>query len=148
MRHFSTVWLLSIVLAACGGGGGSPSAPPTSSTPTPQQVAAARSAKLTATLDGSWSSLDAVPGTTGTGAALTWTRTINSAATLRVLVPETGYSVPLDTPSGNNSVMVAPPTTIPSIALSQAQPVSGNVTLSIAGGSTYSAARRGPFILI
>jgi hypothetical protein len=129
-------------------------------------VAAAKSAKLTATLntanrqatlawsdtfpagtsylieqqasDGSWSSLDAVPGTTGTGAALTWTRTINSAATLRVAVPETGYSVPLDTPSGSNSVMVAPPATIPSIALSQAQPVSGNVTLSIAGGSTYS----------
>ena len=167
MRHFSTVWLLCIVLAACGGGGGgSPSAPPTSSTPTPQQLAAARSAKLTATLntanhqatlawsdtfpvgtsysieqqasDGSWSSLDAVPGTTGTGAALSWTRTINSAATLRVSVPETGYSVPLDTPSGSNSVMVAPPATIPSIALSQAQPVSGNVTLSIAGGSTYS----------
>jgi Bacterial Ig domain len=166
MRHFSTVWLLCIVLAACGGGGGSPSAPPTSSTPTPQQLAAARSAKLTATLntanqqatlawsdtfpagtsysieqqasDGSWSSLDAVPGTTGTGAALSWTRTINSAATLRVSVPETGYSVPLDTPSGNTSVMVAPPATIPSIALSQAQPVSGSITLSIAGGSTYS----------
>ena len=166
MRHFSTVWLLCIVLAACGGGGGSPSAPPTSSTPTPQQVAAAQSAKLTASLntannqatlawsdtfpagtsysieqqadDGSWSSIDAVPGTTGSGAALTWTRTINSAASLRVVVPETSYSVPLDTPSGNTSVMVAPPATIPTIALSQTQPVSGNVTLSIAGGSTYS----------
>ena len=164
MKHFSTVWLLCVLLAACGGG--SASAPPTSSTPTPQQVAAAKSAKLTATLntanhqatlawsdtfpvgtsysieqqasDGSWSSLDAVPGTTGKGAALTWARTINSATTLRVAVPETGYSVPLDTPSGNNSVMVAPPATIPSIALSQAQPVSGNVTLSIAGGNTYS----------
>jgi hypothetical protein len=164
MRHFSMVWLLlCIVLAACGGGGSS-AAPPTS--PTPQQVAAAQSAKLTATLntannqatlawsdtfpagtsysieqqasDGSWSSLDAVPGTTGTGAALTWTRTINSAATLRVAVPETGYSVPLNTPSGSTSVMVAPPARIPTIALSQTQPVSGNVTLSIAGGSTYS----------
>jgi len=49
MRHFSMVWLLlCIVLAACGGGGSS-AAPPTS--PTPQQVAAAQSAKLTATLN-------------------------------------------------------------------------------------------------
>ena len=117
MKHFSTVWLLCVVLAACGGGG-SPPTPPTSSTPTPEQMAAAQSAKLTATLntanhqatlawsdtfpagtsylieqqasDGSWSSLDAVPGTTGKGAALTWARTINSATTLRVAVPETG----------------------------------------------------------
>jgi hypothetical protein len=164
MKYFSMVWLLLCIgLAACGGGGSSPP-PPTS--PTPQQVAEAQSAKLTATLntanhqatlawsdtfpagtsysieqqaaDGSWSSLDAVPGTTGTGAALTWTRTINSAATLRVAVPETGYSVPLDTPTGSTSVIVAPPATTPTIALSQAQPVSGNVTLSIAGGNTYS----------
>jgi hypothetical protein len=112
------VWLvLCTALAACGGGSSSPATP----TPTAQQLAEAQSAKLTATLntanhqatlawsdtfpagtsysieqqggDGSWSSLDAVPGTTGTGAALTWTRTINSAATLRVAVPETGYSL-------------------------------------------------------
>jgi hypothetical protein len=88
--------------------------------------------------DGSWSSLDAVPGTSGSGAALSWTRTVNSATTLRVAVPETGYSVPLDTPSGKTSVMVAPPAAIPTITLSQAQPVSGNVTLSIAGGNSYS----------
>jgi hypothetical protein len=165
MKRFSIVWLLCIVLYACGGDG-STSASTTPASPTPQQGVAAHSAKLTATYntannqatlswsdtfpagtsysiqqqasDGSWSSLDAVPGTTGKGAALTWIRTINTSATLRVSVPETGYSVVLYTPSGNMSVMVAPPAKVPTITLSQAQPVSGNVTLSISSGSTYT----------
>jgi hypothetical protein len=171
MRRFSMVWLACIALAACGGGGGSGGSGGSSTTtppsPTPQQVAAAQSAKLSANLntannqatlawsdtfpagtsysveqqagDGSWSSIDAVTGTTGKGEAVTWTRTINSAATLRVLVPENGYSVPLDTASGSTSLLVAPPATIPTVALSQSQPVTGDVTLSVAGGSTYTA---------
>ncbi len=166
MKHLSMIWLACVVLAACGGGGGGNSSSTTPPTPTAKQLAEAKSAQLTATLniannqatlawsdtfpagtsysieqlaaDGSWSSLDAVPGTSGSGAALSWTRTVNSATTLRVAVPETGYSVPLDTPSGKTSVMVAPPAAIPTITLSQAQPVSGNVTLSIAGGNSYS----------
>lgn len=89
--------------------------------------------------DGSWSSIDAVPGTTGTGSTLDWTRAINASTTLRVIVPETGYSVPLQTPGGQTSVVVEPPTTIPTITLSQAQPVVGDVTLSIGGGGPYSA---------
>jgi hypothetical protein len=164
MMRFTIALLLCIVLSACGDDGSSSTSTP--SGPTPEQVAAAQSAKLTATYntannqatlnwsdtfpaatsysiqqqasDGSWSSLDAVPGTTGKGAPLTWTRTINAAATLRVAVLETGYSVPLDTQSGNTSLTVAPPATMPTITLSQQQPVTGNVTLSIAGGGTYS----------
>jgi hypothetical protein len=165
MKRFSIVWLLCIVLCACGSDGSTPASTTTASPP-PQQVVAAQSAKLTATYntannqatlswsdtfpagtsysiqqqasDGSWSSLDAVPGTTGKGAALTWIRTINTSATLRVSVPETGYSVVLYTPSGSTSVTVAPPAKVPTITLSQAQPVSGNVTLSISSGSTYT----------
>lgn len=168
MARWPVVWLLCAMLVACGGGGGSASSPPTPTpTPTSQQTAAAQAAKLTAVLDtandqatltwadtfpagtsysiqqqaadGSWSSIDAVPGTTGTGSALTWKHTINTPTTLRVIVPETGYSVPLDTPSNKTSVVVTPPTAAPTISLNQAQPVSGNVTLSIGGGGTYSA---------
>jgi hypothetical protein len=166
MRRVCVALTLSVLLSACGGGGSS-SIPATAPTATSQQLSEAQSAKLTATLnatnnlaslawldtfpagssysieqlapDGTWSSLDAVPGTTGMGAVLTWTRTINSATTLRVVVAETGYSVPLETASGNASVMVSPPSSVPTIALSQTQPVSGDVTLSISGGGTFSA---------
>lgn len=162
-------FLLTACGGGGGGGGSSSSPTPTPAapSPTPQQVSAAQSAKLTAVLDtatnqatlawsdtfpagtsysiqqeatsGSWSNVDAVPGTTGTGGNLTWAHTVNTSTVLRVVVPESGYVVPLQTPSGNTSLTVAPPATVPTIVLNPPQPVTGNVTLSIAGGGTYSA---------
>jgi hypothetical protein len=50
-----------------------------------------------------------------------------------------GYTVPLETPSPQDHILVAPPSTPPSIALDQSEPVSGNVGVSVSGGGTYTS---------
>ncbi len=89
--------------------------------------------------DGTWSSVDAVPGTTGMGSSLTWSRTINATTTLRVSVQKIGYEVPLDTASGASSVQVVVPASAPTIVLGQVPPISGTANASISGGGTYSS---------
>jgi len=160
-----SLWLV----AACGGGGTSMNAtpPPATTEVTTQDMTDAQAADLSATLDAAtkvatltwsdtfpqgthyailqmddadiWTQVDSIPGTTGSGATLTWTRTTNVTTTYRVAAEKTGYEVPLDTKSGATSVQVAVPTTAPSIVLDQAQPVSGTVNVSIANGGTYSS---------
>ena len=101
-------------LVACGGGGSAmyTAMPPTTSGLTAQDVADAQAAKLTASLDPStkvatltwsdtfpqgthyaieqlsapatWTQVDSVPGLTGGGASLSWTRTTNVTTTFRV----------------------------------------------------------------
>ena len=156
-------------LVACGGGGSAmyTAMPPTTSGLTAQDVADAQAAKLTASLDPStkvatltwsdtfppgthyaieqlsapatWTQVDSVPGLTGGGASLSWTRTTNVTTTFRVAAMQSGDQVPLDTMSGATSVQVTVPTTVPTIVLDQAQPVSGTVNASIANGGTYSS---------
>jgi len=88
---------------------------------------------------GTWTLIDSVPGTTGTGSPLSWTHAANVTTTLRVAAQKAGYEVPLQTPSGNTSLQVTVPTTPPTILLDQAQPVTGTVNVSISGGGTYSS---------
>jgi hypothetical protein len=47
--------------------------------------------------------------------------------------------VPLDTPGSNTSLVVSPPAALPTITLNQAQPISGDVTVSNGSGGTHSA---------
>jgi len=159
----------SLVLAACGGGSGGSSTPPPPQAvgPTAQELANAQAAKVTASLeaatnmatlswsdtfqagtsytieqqaqDGSWGSIDAVPGTSGSGSSLTWSRTVNVTTTLRVSVKRTGYEVPLDSAGGSPSVQVVVPASTPTIVLDQVPPISGTVNASIAGGGSYSS---------
>jgi hypothetical protein len=156
-------------LVACGGGGSAmyTAMPPTTSGLTAQDVADAQAAKLTASLDPStkvatltwsdtfppgthyaieqlsapatWTQIDSVPGLAGGGASLSWTRTTNVTTTFRVAAMQSGDQVPLDTMSGATSVQVTVPTTVPTIVLDQAQPVSGTVNASIANGGAYSS---------
>ena len=169
MRNLIVSLWVFLLLAACGGGSGSAPvpAPPPPPSATATDLANARTANLSAALDlatkvttlqwtdsfpagtaygieqasssGTWSSIDSVPGTTGSGATLVWTRTTNATTTLRVAAQKTGYEVPLNTPSGNNSVQITVPASTPTLQIDQAQPLNGVVTLSIAGGGSYSA---------
>ena len=161
--------VLGLILVGCGSGGDSSPPPPPTVTPTAtaQDLADAQAAKLTASLDaatklatvswadtfpagtsydieqqgadGSWTLIDAVPGSSGSGSPLSWARTTNVTATLRVAAQRTDYEVPLQTPSGNSSVPITVPTAAPTIVLDQTPPVSGTVKVSIGGGGSYSS---------
>jgi hypothetical protein len=169
MRSLLLSVAFSLVLAACGGSSGSSStpAPPQAVGPTSQELANAQAANVTASLeapsnmatvswsdifqagtsytieqqaqDGSWGSIDAVPGNSGSGSSLTWSRTVNVTTTLRVAVKRTDYEVPLDSAGGSPSVQVVVPASTPTIVLDQVPPISGTVNASIAGGGSYSS---------
>ncbi len=169
MRNLIVSLWVFLLIAACGGGSGSAPvpAPPPPPSATATDLANARTANLSAALDlatkvttlqwtdsfpagtaygieqasssGTWSAIDSVPGTTGSGATLVWTRTTNATTTLRVAAQKTGYEVPINTPSGNNSVQITVPASTPTLQIDQAQPLNGVVTLSIAGGGSYAA---------
>lgn len=71
---------------------------------------------------------------------LTWSRAVNVTETLRVQAVESSYDVPLLTQSGQQQVQISSPTTPPAIVLNQADPVSGQVQLSVSNAGTYSSA--------
>lgn len=153
------------MLTACGGSSGS--SPPPTPTPTAQDLADAQAAKLTASLDaatklatlswsdtfpagisygieqqgadGTWTQIDAVPGSSGSGSPLSWAGTTNVTTTFRISAQRTNYAVPLDTSSGNTSLTVTVPAVAPTIVLDQIPPISGTVNVSIGGGGSYSS---------
>ena len=83
--------------------------------------------------------MDSVPGQSGSGKALTWSGTVNTTTSFRIEAQLAGYQVPLNTAGGNTSVQVTVPSTLPTIVLSQREPVQGSVNVSIGGGGTYSS---------
>ena len=86
-----------------------------------------------------WTTIDTVPGQGGNNQAITWSRAVNVTQTLRVQAVETNYNVSLQTAGGQSQVQIAIPATRPTIVLSQTQPVSGQVQISVSNASGYSS---------
>lgn len=150
-----------------GGGGGGSSTNPTASASTTEDMASAAAAHLSASFDigtkivalswsdtfpagtsynieqqgndGSWTTIDSIPGSGGSGAALSWTHAASATTTFRVAAQRIGYEVPLDTSSGKSSVQITIPAAVPTIVLDQAQPIAGTFDASIGGGGQYAS---------
>ena len=97
--------------------------------------------------DGSWSVLDAVWATEASQQSLHWTGPVENSVVLRVVAVMSGYTVTLSnagTASGTQStaasqqITVALPSPTPSIAIDQAEPLQGTVSVSIDNGATYN----------
>lgn len=151
------------LLAACGGSGDSASM----NQPTAQDLQYAKAAAMTGTFDSSadsvtlswtdtftdsttyqvellgtsdtWSTVATVSGQQGSGKLLNYTSGISGTSTYRVEALLNGYSVPLDTMSGQQSVQVIVPATAPTLALITTPPVPGTTEVRISGGGTYSS---------
>jgi hypothetical protein len=151
-----------------GGGGGTGSSPPPM--PTGEQLQDAQYAMLAAGFDvssgaatltwtdtfppgttyiiqqqtssGTWTQLDTVAGTGSDLVPLSWTHTFSTATTLRVVVQESGYVVPLETSKQQTSLEISLTTDLPTLGLSQPQPLTsgGTVIASISGGGNYLSA--------
>jgi hypothetical protein len=95
------------------------------------------------TSTGTWTQLGTVAGTgSGTDAPLSWTQTFSTAATLRVVVQESGYVVPLETSKQQTSIDIVVATDLPTLGLNQPQPLTsgGTVIASVSGGGNYLSA--------
>jgi hypothetical protein len=166
MKYLLT-WLLSLMVAAalalsgCGGGGTD------DSTPTDLSALAAN-AQLTASYDqdtrvarlswndtlpegtlylvqsqssdGTFATLDTVAGAGGSSERLNWTGPITQTTTFQVQAqPASGSAVTLQTEQKQSSVQVIVPSVSPVIALNMAEPVSGEVELSIEDQTQFSS---------
>lgn len=95
------------------------------------------------TSSGTWTQLDTVAGTgSGTNARLSWTHTFSTATTLRVVVQESGYVVPLETSKQQASIDISLSTNLPTLVLNQPEPLTsgGMVIASVSGGGNYLSA--------
>jgi hypothetical protein len=168
MKPLIAMLCAGILLSACGGGGGSGGTPPPPPPPGPsaQDLANAKAAKLGASYalsnhmatlswtdafpttsgfqvqqqagDGSWSTLETLPGATGTGQTLSWSGTVATATTLRIQAMLTGYSVPLQTAGAQGQLTITPPQSPPTLNIGTASPIAVPTVLSIGNGATYT----------
>ena len=149
--------LICGLLVACGGGGGGGSAPPpTSGQPTPQDLSNAKAAAYKVSLDlssglatlswsdtfpaataysieqqdsaGSWTTIDQVPTDGGHQAAMSWVHAFSVATTLRIEALQSTYNVPLESASGADHILLAQPSQLPAIVLSQPEPIKGRLS--------------------
>ncbi|HET9389668.1 MAG TPA: hypothetical protein VFO44_08485, partial [Steroidobacteraceae bacterium] len=143
-----------------GSGPGAPPPTQTNpSQPTAQDLANAKAADLTGILDlsantmtlswvdnfksatgynieqrsssGNWNVVETIPGQGGTGQRVSWMRTVTAQSAFRVTAQLSGYTVTLLTTEQQDSVLISPPATAPSIVLDQPEPVTDSVAVSL-----------------
>jgi hypothetical protein len=90
--------------------------------------------------NGSWTTLETLPGATGTGQTLTWTGAVTTPTTLRVEAVLSGYTVPLQTASAQMQLTVSPPLSAPTLNVGTAPPIAAPTVLSIGNAGTYTQA--------
>ncbi|VWB88532.1 hypothetical protein [Burkholderia lata] len=148
------VFLFVLLLGGCGGGVSSDSSPGTTT----------RSADLSSTVDvagktvqlswndvfpsgtvyqiemegaeGTFSVVDAIPGTGNASQKLSWSHALTGAVTYRVSVVQNGQTVLLLTSQGASTVSASVPASPPAIVANSPDPLSGTVVLSVNGSQT------------
>lgn len=88
---------------------------------------------------GTWTAIDTIPGR-GDGTTLTWSHAVNAQTTFRVAAVKTGYTVPLPTFSGQDSLVITLPATAPAIALADPEPLLGPTIVSVTNAASYISA--------
>lgn len=83
------------------------------------------------TAGGPWATVDAMPGAGGQGTALTLQRPLEDGQSFRVLAVLPDYSVPLSLEDGSENLTPVLPETVPQIVLSQTEPVTGTLQMSL-----------------
>lgn len=87
--------------------------------------------------DGSFTTVESIAGAGGTGASLSWKRTISTSAVYRVQSVTSETRATLLTPQGQPTVRVEVPSSPPTIAIDKTEPVAGAAQLSISNGFNY-----------
>jgi hypothetical protein len=89
--------------------------------------------------DGSFSALETLSGTSGTGGAMQWQRAVTVKTVYRVVAVLPDRVLVISTPQGQDAVTVPGPGAAPAIVVSQAEPLAGTVQLSVSGTSAYTS---------
>jgi len=82
-----------------------------------------------------WHRLETLPQVEGVDSAVSWSVVIEETGQYRIMVDKSDYSLPLNSSSGGDHLLVSIPTTEPTLIIDSSEPLSGSVTISLGDAS-------------